>query len=48
MFALALAILAAIVFLTLLGAVVILIPIAGVLLAVAVGISLLRGPFRRL
>ncbi len=48
MFALAIAVLAALVFLTLLGAFVILIPIAGLLLAVAVGISLLRGPFRRL
>jgi len=48
MFMAALAILAALVFLTLLGAFVILIPVAGLLLALAVGISLLRGPFRRL
>ena len=47
MIVLALALLAALVFVALLGAFVILIPFAGLLLAVAVAVSLLRGPFRR-
>src|SRR5262249_20878940 len=47
MIVLTLAPLAAPVFLLLLGAFVILIPFAGLLLAVAVAVSLLRGPFRR-
>jgi hypothetical protein len=48
MVAFAIALVAALVFLLVLGAFVILIPFAGLLLAVAVAISLLRGPFRRL
>jgi hypothetical protein len=47
MIVLALALVAALIFLLVLGAFVILIPLAGLLLAVAVAISLLRGPFRR-
>ena len=47
MIVLALALIAALIFLLVLGAFVILIPLAGLLLAVAVAISLLRGPFRR-
>lgn len=47
MAALAVAILAALVFLLVLGAFVILIPLAGFILAVAVVFSLFRGPFRR-
>lgn len=47
MAALAVAMLAALVLLVLLGAFVILIPLAGVVLAVAILASLLRGPFRR-
>ena len=47
MIVLALALFAALIFLLVLGAFVILIPLAGLLLAVAVAISLLRGPFRR-
>jgi len=47
MIVLALALLAALVFVALLGAFVILIPFAGLLLAVAVAVSLVRGPFRR-
>ena len=47
MAALAVAMLAVLVLLVLLGAFVILIPLAGVVLAVALRASLLRGPFRR-
>jgi hypothetical protein len=48
MVAFVVALIAALVFLFVLGAFVILIPLAGVFLAVAILISLLRGPFRRL
>jgi hypothetical protein len=47
MAALAIAIIAAIIFLLLLGAFVIVIPLAGLLLAAAVVTSMLRGSFRR-
>jgi hypothetical protein len=47
MVALAIAIIAALVFLLVLGAFVILIPLAGLLLAAAVIASVLRGSFRR-
>jgi hypothetical protein len=47
MVALAIAVIAALVFLLVLGAFVILIPLAGLVLAAAVIISMLRGSFRR-
>jgi uncharacterized membrane protein len=47
MVALAIAVIAALVFLLVLGAFVILIPLAGLVLAATVIISMLRGSFRR-